>query len=45
MTTKQIITNLNKGEKLNSQNYDIWHHKVVFVLEDQEVIKALNHTW
>ena len=44
MATKQIIADFNKGEKLNGENYDIWHRKVVFILEDQEVSEALHHT-
>lgn len=38
----QIIVNLNKGEKFNGDNFNIWHQNVVFILE--EVIKALNNT-
>ena len=40
--TKNIIAYLNKDEKLNSENYDIWYRKVQFVLEEQEVTEILN---
>lgn len=44
MATKKIIANLNKVEKFNDDNFDIWHRKVVFILENQEVVEALNNT-
>jgi len=28
MASKSIIADLNKGEKLNSENYDIWSRKI-----------------
>ncbi|KAF7826357.1 UBN2_3 domain-containing protein [Senna tora] len=34
---------LNKGDKLNGNNYDIWHRKVQFLLEEQEVIEAIRN--
>ena len=41
--TKNIIAELNKGEKLNDDNYEIWHHKIRYNLEEQEALKTLNH--
>lgn len=42
MTSKQIIVDLNKDEKLNgANNHDIWNLKVVIILEDQETTKVL----
>ena len=36
-------TNLNKGEKLDGENYNIWHHKIQYVLNEQEVLETLTH--
>ncbi|OMO96514.1 Zinc finger, CCHC-type [Corchorus olitorius] len=36
MAAKNIIADLNKGEKLNGDNYNIWHRKFQFILEEQE---------
>ena len=32
--TKSIVAELNKGEKLNGDNYEIWHMKIQYVLEE-----------
>ncbi|GAV90623.1 UBN2_3 domain-containing protein [Cephalotus follicularis] len=41
MATKNIIADLNKGEKLTGTNYDIWHKKMTFLLNDQELYEHL----
>ncbi|KAF7810701.1 UBN2_3 domain-containing protein [Senna tora] len=43
MAAKSIVADLNKGDKLNGDNYDIWHRKVQFLLEEQEVIEAIRN--
>jgi len=43
MTSKSIIADLNKGEKLNGDNYDIWSRKIWYVLEEQNVLEGINH--
>ena len=43
MALKTIVADLNKGEKLNGDNYDIWHRKVQYILEEQEVLETLNN--
>ena len=40
--TKNIVAELNKGEKLNGDNYEIWSLKIQYVLEEQEALEALN---
>ena len=40
--SKTIVAELNKDEKLNDGNYDIWHCKIQYILEEQEVIDTLN---
>ncbi|KAH9679445.1 hypothetical protein KPL71_026137 [Citrus sinensis] len=42
--SKNIVAELNKGEKLNSDNYDIWHRMIQYILEEQETLEALNNT-
>ena len=39
--TKNIVAELNKGEKLNGDNYEIWSMKIQYVLEEQEALEAL----
>lgn len=43
-TSKSIVVDLNKDEKLIGDNYNIWHHKVQLVLDEQEVLEVLNLT-
>ena len=39
--TKSIIADLNQGEKLNEKNYDVWHSKIQYVLEEQEMLETI----
>jgi hypothetical protein len=41
---KGIVAELNKGEKLNGDNYEIWSMKIQYVLEEQEALETLNVT-
>lgn len=41
MALKNIIANINKGEKLVSKNYNIWQTKIHYILEEQEVLKGI----
>ncbi|KAH0671590.1 hypothetical protein KY289_026083 [Solanum tuberosum] len=43
MASKSIIADLNKGEKLNGGNYDIWSHKIWYVLEEKFFLEGINH--
>ena len=40
---KNIVAELNKSEKLNGDNYEIWSMKIQYVLEEQEVLETLNN--
>jgi len=42
ITSKNIVVQLNRGEKLDVDNYKIWSMKVQYVLEEQEVLETLN---
>ena len=44
MTSKSIVADLNKGEKLDGDHYDIWHRKIQYVLNEQEVLETLTHS-
>ena len=39
--SKNIVAELNKGEKLNGENYEVWSLKIQYVLEEQEGLEAL----
>ncbi|KAK2971857.1 hypothetical protein RJ640_000874 [Escallonia rubra] len=41
MATKNVIAGLVKGEKLNGDNYDVWHKKMKFMLNEQELEEHL----
>ncbi|XP_042387807.1 uncharacterized protein LOC121979894 [Zingiber officinale] len=41
--SKTVVTDLVKGEKLNGDNYGIWHLKIQLLFEDQELIEVLKH--
>ena len=38
---KSIIADLDQGDKLNDKNYDIWHRKIQYVLEGQEMLETI----
>ena len=44
MASKGIVANLNKEEKLDGENYNIWHRKIQYVLNEQEVLETLAHS-
>ena len=39
--TKSIIADLNQGDKLNEKNYDVWHRKIQYVLEEQDMLETI----
>lgn len=43
MTSKSFIAYLNKGEKLNGDNYDIQNHKIWYVLDEQNALEGINY--
>ena len=44
MASKGIVADLNKGEKLDGENYNIWHRKIQYVLNEREVLEILTHS-
>ncbi|XP_070049220.1 uncharacterized protein [Nicotiana tomentosiformis] len=43
MASKSIIIDLNKGDKLNGENYDIWSRKMWYVLKEKNALESINH--
>lgn len=41
MASKNVVADLNKGEKLNGSNYDMWHRKIQYLFNEQEVLDTL----
>ena len=41
--SKNIVVELNKGVKLNADNYDIWYRKISYILEERETLEVLNN--
>ncbi|ONK57838.1 uncharacterized protein A4U43_C09F4710 [Asparagus officinalis] len=39
--TKSIVADLNKGEKLNEKNYDVWHRKIQYILKEQDMLETI----
>ena len=44
MASKGIVANLNKREKLDGDNYDIWHHKIQYLLYELKVLETLTNS-
>jgi len=42
MVSKQIIVDLNKGEKFDDDDYYLWHWKIQIVLDEYKVLKILS---
>ncbi|OMO94612.1 hypothetical protein CCACVL1_05905 [Corchorus capsularis] len=42
MAAKNVVADLNKGEKLDGDNYDIWRRKIQYLLDEQEVLETLD---
>ena len=37
-----IVVDLNRGDKLNEKNYDVWHHKIQYLLEEQDMLETIS---
>nr|CAD1829389.1 unnamed protein product [Ananas comosus var. bracteatus] len=42
MTSKNIIADLIRGDKLDGKNYDIWYRKMQYLLNEQGVLETLS---
>ena len=41
IAAKNVVVELIKGEKLNSDNYEIWSIKIQYILEEKEALEVL----
>ncbi|XP_075663075.1 uncharacterized protein LOC142632583 [Castanea sativa] len=41
MATKNVVVDLTKREKLDGTNFDMWHRKIQYLLNEQEVLETL----
>ena len=39
--SKSIIADLNHRDKLSEKNYDVWHRKIEYLLEEQEMLETI----
>ena len=37
MTTKNIVVDFTKGEKLKGNNYNVWHRKIQYLWNEQGI--------
>jgi hypothetical protein len=42
--SKSIITDWNHGDKLSDKNYDVWHCKIEYLLEGQEMLETITQS-
>ena len=40
--TRSIVADLNQGDKLNDKNYEVWHHKIQYLLEEQDMLEIIS---
>ena len=43
MATQNVVVDLTKGEKLDGTNYDMWHRKIQYQLNEQKVLETLTN--
>ena len=41
VASKIIIADLNYGDKLSKKNYYVWHRKIEYLLEKQEMLETI----
>uniref|UniRef100_A0A2N9IG39 Integrase catalytic domain-containing protein n=1 Tax=Fagus sylvatica TaxID=28930 RepID=A0A2N9IG39_FAGSY len=42
MAAKNVVVDLTRGDKLTGNNYDIWHRKIQYLLNEQELLETLS---
>ena len=42
MAAKNVVADLNKWEKLDCDNYDIWHRKIQYLLDEHGILENLD---
>ena len=41
IATRSIVADLNQRDKLNDKNYDVWHRKIQYLLEEQDMLETI----
>ena len=41
-TNRSIVVDLNQGDNLNNKNYDVWHRKIQYLLEEQDMLETIS---
>ena len=39
---RSIVIDLKQGDKLNDKNYDVWHCKIQYLLEEQDMLETIS---
>ena len=39
--TKNIIDDLDQGDKLNDKNHDVWYRKIQYLLKEQDMMETI----
>jgi hypothetical protein len=42
MVAKNVVADLTMGNKFTGNNYDIWHRKIQYLLNEQELLETLS---
>jgi transposase InsO family protein len=42
MAAKNVVADLTRDDKLTGNNYDIWHRKIQYLLNEQELLETLS---
>jgi hypothetical protein len=42
MAAKNVVADITRGDKLTSNNYDIWHRKIQYLLNEQKFLETLS---
>ena len=41
VATRRIGADLNQGDKPNDKNFDVWHRKIKYLLEEQDMLEII----
>ena len=44
VATRSIVAYMNQGDKLNDKNHDVWHHKIQYLLEEQDMLEIVTQS-
>jgi hypothetical protein len=43
IATNNVVADLTRGDKLIGNNYNIWHRKIQYLLNEQELLETLSN--